>query len=70
MECSKSFRQLESHAEYKIQQMGFKVMNPAKEKMCYFEWLLLDETIIQSPAPSYYTKQEGQICDRNWIDKM
>jgi len=37
MECSKSFRQLESHAEYKIQQMGFKVMNPAKEKMCYFE---------------------------------
>ena len=36
MECSKSFRQFESYVEYKIQGMGFKVMNPAKGQNVLF----------------------------------
>lgn len=35
-ERSKSFRQFESYVEYKMQQMGFKVMNPAKGQNVLF----------------------------------
>lgn len=38
-ERSKSFRQFESYVEYKMQQMGFKVMNPAKGQNVLF-WMI------------------------------